>query len=93
MFVTVFQQDIREKEVSDINPSRVKKAARLNVNCLQNNEDDEKNKILALVLAALVDFHEHMSNHVYVYKVRDTIQEPFRNQESGTGLRVLGHLP
>ena len=83
VFVTVSQQEINDKDLSEVIPSRVKKAPRLNVNCLQNNEDDdlkwrralrlpddeEKKKILALVLGVLVDFV--MSNHVY--KIGDTI--------------------
>ena len=41
VFVTISQQEINDKELSDVIPSRVKKAPRLNVNCLQNNEDDD----------------------------------------------------
>ena len=42
VFVTVSQQEISDKGISDVIPSRVKKAPRLNVNCLQNNEDDDQ---------------------------------------------------
>ena len=84
MLVTVSQQEIGDKGLSNVIPARVKKSARLTVNCLQDNTDDdvkwtraaclpnsdaEKKTILALVLAAQVDFV--MGNHVY--KVGDTI--------------------
>ena len=78
VFVTISQQEIVDKRLSEFIPSRVKKSARLTVNCLQDNKDDdekwikaarrpngddEKKKMLALVLAAAVDFV--MGHHVY----------------------------
>ena len=92
VFVTVSQQEISDKGLSKVIPSRV--------NCLQNNEDDdekwkraprlsndeEKKKILALVLAALVDFV--MSNHVY--KVGDTIY--LQTDGGPMGLKLTGAI-
>ena len=100
VFVTVSQQEISDKGLSDVIPSRVKKAPRLNVNCLQNSEDDdkkwlrasrlpnddEKKKILALVLSELVDFV--MGNHVY--KVGDTIY--LQTDGGPMGLKMTGAI-
>ena len=74
VFVTVSQQEIGDKGLSDVIPARVKKSARLTVNCLQNNTDDDEKWIRAArlpnsdaekktILAAAVDFV--MGNHVY----------------------------
>ena len=100
VFVTVSRQEISDKGLSDVTPSCVKKAPRLNVNCLQNNEDDdskwlrasrlpdenEKKKILGLVLATLVDFV--MSNHVY--KVGDNIH--LQTDGGPMGLKLTGAI-
>ena len=100
VFVTVSQQEISDKGLSEVIPSRVKKAPRLTINCLQNNEDDdakwlrasripndnEKKKILALVLATLVDFV--MGNHVY--KVGDTIH--LQTDGGPMGLKLTGAI-
>ena len=47
VFVTISQQEIDDKRLSEVIPSRVKKSARLTVNCLQNNADDDEKCIRA----------------------------------------------
>ena len=100
VFVTVSQQEISDKGLSEVIPSRAKKAPRLNIDCLQNNEDDEikwrraprlpsdneKRTILALVLSVLVDFV--MSN--YIYKVGDTIH--LQTDGGPMGLKLTGAI-